>query len=199
MMLGLTGCPGSGKTVVAKVLDGRGWQVIDADLVGKDVIAGDNNVIESLSREFGHDIVKPDGTLDRRLLARRAFATAEETAVLNAIVHPALTAHIRDLIADKRNAGSNTVVDCALIYEWGIDNLLDLVVCVHADPELRMNRIMKRDGRTREEIERLFAAQLTEAVKMSRADLVLANNGTEERLESLALLLDCLPRLYDRR
>jgi len=198
MILGLTGCPGSGKTVVANALAGKGWRVIDADRVGKDVVESDHAVTNALAQKFGHDIIAPDGILDRRLLARRAFATADETAVLNAIVHPALIARLKTMIENERKADRNIVVDCALIYEWGIENIFDLVICVHAEPERRMNRLMERDGRTVQDIKCLFAAQYPEIEKILRADIAIANNGTVERLESLALLLDFLPRLNFR-
>jgi dephospho-CoA kinase len=201
MILGLTGCPGSGKTVVANVLAGRGWQVIDADRVGKDVVEGDRTVIDALAHVFGQDIVTSDGILDRRLLARRAFAAEEGTSALNAIVHPALIARMRTLIVDERNAGINTVLDCALIFEWGIEDMVDLVVCVHADPEQRMNRIIERDGRTMHEITRLFAAQFPEIEKILRADIAIENNGPVERLVTLARMLDSLPVIigHDRK
>ena len=193
MILGITGCPGSGKSVLAKTVARYDWNLIDADDIGREVVEENSSIIEALAGAFGNDIVRRDGTLDRRLVARRVFVSPEATARLNSIVHPKLIGLLVERIEVLRAGGVRTVVDCALIFEWGIENVFDLVVCVQADFERRIERIMNRDGRTREEIEGFYAAQLPEAEKVRRADLVIANNGSLERLEAFSRLLSLLP------
>lgn len=196
MILGITGCPGSGKSVLAKVIASRGWMLIDADLVGREVVEEDEDMLRELARIFGRDILGKDGKLDRRLLARKAFATNENTRKLNRVVHPVLVRRITEKIRDERNAGTHAVVDCALIYEWGIEGLFDLVVCIRADESIRKKRLMERDGRSDEEVERMFSAQLPETVKVQKADIVLTNKDTPENMVIYGLMLADLPRYF---
>ncbi|MFC1485616.1 dephospho-CoA kinase [Candidatus Latescibacterota bacterium] len=193
MILGITGCPGSGKSVLAKTVARYGWNLIDADDIGREVVEGNSSIIEALADAFGNDIIGQDGTLDRRLVARRVFVSPEETAKLNSIVHPRLISLLVERIEVLRVRNVRAVVDCALIFEWGIEDVFDLVVCVQAGHEFRIKRIMNRDGRTREEIEGFYTAQLPEAEKVRRSDLVITNNGSLERLEAFARLLSLLP------
>ena len=193
MILGITGCPGSGKSMLAKTVARYGWNLIDADDIGREVVEGNSSIIKALVSAFGDDIIRRDGSLDRRLVARRVFVSPEATAKLNGIVHPKLVSLLVERIEILRVRGVRTVVDCALIFEWGIENVFDLVVCVQAELERRIERIMKRDGRPRAEIEGFHAAQLPEAEKVRRADLVITNNGSLERLEAFARILTLLP------
>jgi dephospho-CoA kinase len=193
MILGVTGCPGSGKSVLAAAMAERGWTLIDADRVGKEVVERDPPMLGELARTFGADILGPEGTLDRRLLARRAFSSPENTRLLNGVVHPVLVRRILGLIELRRTSGENVVVDCALIYEWGIERNFDRVLCVRADEDMRRCRLASRDGRSPEEIDRLFASQFPEREKVLRADIVLANNGTRKELAAYGFMLAGLP------
>lgn len=193
MILGVTGCPGSGKSVLAAVMVERGWVLIDADRVGKDVVERDVVMLGELARIFGADILGPEGKLDRRLLARRAFSSPENTRLLNGVVHPALVRNILGMIGIRRDSGENTVVDCALIFEWGIEGSFDRVLCVRAEEDRRRNRLALRDGRSTEDIDRLFSSQLPEREKIMRSDIVLANNGTQSELAAYGFMIAELP------
>jgi dephospho-CoA kinase len=193
MILGVTGCPGSGKSLLAAALAEKGWTLVDVDALGREVVEGDGAMLGELARLFGEDIIGQDGKLNRRLLARRAFSTSENTGMLNRVVHPTLIAKVSGVIRRLRDAGKRTVVDCALIYEWGIEALFHVVVCVRADADIRRNRLMERDLRSAEEVERIFAIQLPECDKAIRADIVLANNGPRERLIAYGFMLSDLP------
>ena len=193
MILGITGCPGSGKSVLARTVARYGGNLIDADEIGREVVEGNSSIIDALVDAFGEDIIGPNGSLDRRLLARRVFVNPEATEKLNGIVHPRLISLLVERIEVLRARGVRTVVDCALVFEWGIEDVFDLVICVQAELERRVERIMKRDGRTRAEIEGVNAAQLPEAEKVRRADLVVTNNGSLERLEAFARMFSLLP------
>ena len=198
MILGLTGCPGSGKSLLAGVLGGLGWTVVDADLIGRGVVEDDPGIRADLAREFGDDILDGGGVLDRPLLAGRAFSSRERTDRLNRIVHPALLAALAERIAGLRKSGANAVVDCALVFEWGIEEFFDAVVCVTAGKETRLRRLMERDGRVREDVERLMSAQFPEAEKARRADIVLANKGSIERFRAFGFMIAALPECLEK-
>lgn len=193
MILGLTGCPGSGKSLVAAVLADKGWALVDADGIGRNVVRDDPSVAKELAVAFGDDVIGPDGTLDRRLVARRAFASAEGTERLNRTVQPALINRLAETVWNLRSRGMNGVADCALVFEWGIEPLFDMVVCVTAKASTRTRRLKERDGRTEKEIERLFSSQLPEYEKARRADMVFVNEGPVERLAAFGCMIAGLP------
>jgi len=196
MILGITGCPGSGKSMLTGILVQREWILIDADELGREVVELNPDVLDELKKTFGSDIINPEGRLDRRLLAVRAFAKPENTKLLNDIVHPRLIRRLKERIEDEKERNTNSVVDCALIFEWEIEKLFDLVVCVSAYENFRKKRLMARDNRSQSEIENLFAAQLPEYEKMRKADIVIKNNNSVEKLKKIGMLLADLPRYY---
>ena len=196
MILGVTGCPGSGKTVLADIIACQGWTLVNADVIGREVVEDSADVKTQLAGEFGNDIINPDGELNRRLLARRAFSVPEKTRKLNAIVHPLLIRKLKERIIELRSDNIKAVVDCALIFEWGIEDLFDVIVCVSADENVRKQRILDRDRRTSSEIGDIFAAQLSEYEKMSKADIVITNNKSVEKMKIYGMLLSELPAYY---
>jgi len=196
MVLGITGCPGSGKSALAGFMIERGWVPVDADKIGHEVVEKNRDVLGELTVAFGSDILDSKGVLDRRLLAGRAFATKETRDMLNRAVHPRLIELLEERIHELRGSGENAVVDCALIFEWGIERRFDCVVCVAADESLCKKRLMERDGRSTVEIEGLFSAQLLERMKIKKSDVVIMNNGSLERLKLFAMILSDLPRYF---
>ena len=195
MILGLTGCPGSGKSVVARTLGGYGWRLIDVDSMGHEAVDGSASIQKALTEQFGGDIITPDGKTNRRLLATRAFENPKLTDQLNRIVHPELIASLRARIQSQRQKGELTAVDCALIFEWDMAHEFDFVICVQAELELRIERLVNRDGRSRAVIEGFMAAQLPQEEKVRRSDLVISNNSSIERLETFAGLISLLPNV----
>lgn len=145
-IIGLTGPTGAGKSTVAALLRKNGCAVVDADILAREVTER-GDCLSQLQDAFGADIVGKDSRLDRRLLAQRAFATHENAARLNAITHPAILAESSRRIAEARKSGVKAVVlDAALLFESGADRLCDTTVAVTAPDEVRLKRIMARDG-----------------------------------------------------
>jgi len=199
MIIGITGCPGSGKTVLAHSIAELDWVLVDADEIGREVVEDDHRVLEQLADVFGNDILRGNGTLDRRCLARKAFGVHSMTEELNRIVHPSLIERIRSRILELRDQGSDAVVDCSLIFEWGIESLFDVVVAVQARESIRKERLQYRDDRNPEEIEGMFAAQFAESEKVQRADIVFSNNGDIDRIKAFGQMLSELPRYFGDR
>jgi len=193
-VLGITGCPGSGKSLLARSIAETGWELIDADEIGRGVVEESAGVLSELAAVFGGDILDGDGLLRRRVLAERAFSDDGGIARLNDIVHPRLISRVCGLIDGVKSRGGRCVVDCALIFEWNIGNRFDIVVCVSADIEIRKLRLMERDGRSAREIEGMFAAQLPEEEKVRRSDVTIRNEHTAERLRFFGTILGELAR-----
>ena len=172
-IVGLTGQTGAGKSEAARIFEELGLPVISADEAARKAVE-DSEVKAMLCAAFG-DVLLPDGSLDRRRLAEIAFSSPEKTKTLNAVTHPKIGAIMRAW-ADDRD-GDVVVFDASQLFEAGQDVFCHRILGVLADPELRCERIMRRDGLSREEAERRMSAQLSEEFFIAHCDDILYNNG----------------------
>ena len=187
-IIGLTGQTGAGKSEVARLLKEAGLPVVSADEAAREA-AEDSEVKAMLCASFG-DVLKEDGSLDRRLLAQIAFSAPGRTAVLNAITHPAIA---RIMFEKAENLDGDTVVfDASQLFESGEDAFCDRIIGIIAGSELRLDRITRRDGLTREEAQRRMSAQYSEEFFIAFCDDILYNNGSAEELYS------SVQELYER-
>ena len=180
----ITGGIGAGKSTASEFLRERGAVVIDADRIAAQLLEKGSPVLERVAEEFGPDVLLADGSLDRPALAREAFRSAEKTARLNAIVHPAVAREIGPAIADLRllpNPPSVVAIEVPLLAEAPVfAQIADLVVAIVAPQELRVRRAVEAgfgeaDARAR------ATMQATDAERAALADVVIVNDGTEER------------------
>lgn len=184
IIIGLTGQTGAGKTTVAEGLRHFGYQVIKADDIARLVTETGSPTLKDLAAVFGKDILRPDGSLDRALLAERAFSTPENTKLLNGITHP----EILRLINKKINGAffdgyEGVVLDASQLFESGLNERCTLVLSVVAPEEVRKARIMARDGISEEQALQRMGAQLSEEFFRTHSNYVLENTGTEEDLK----------------
>lgn len=189
-VVGLTGPTGSGKSEVSRLWKDHHFAIIDADMVARKVVEPGQPALDELVAEFSEDILNPDGTLDRRRLAQRAFATPEDTAKLNAITHPHILTYIhRLLMRCEQNREMVAVIDAPLLYESGLETVCDITVAVVAPAEVRQERIIKRDDIVSEQAKLRMDAQPEESFYTDRADITLQNNGSLVRLRQQAIEL----------
>lgn len=185
--VGITGRSGCGKSTVTACFAARGVPVADADQISRQVLQPGSPVLQQLAARFGGDILSGEGVLDRRLLADRAFATPEGKADLDAITHPAIVRRIEAARQAAQAAGSPLfVIDGAVLVGSVIDGIWDRLIVVTAPYEVSVTRIVARDGIRPEMARRRLDAQLPEAALAARADIVLANDGTQEQLRRQA-------------
>ena len=175
-IIGLTGLTGAGKSTVAQKLIAYGCYHIDADKVAREVINNNENVKNKLKERFGSDVINTDGTINRPLLASRAFADEQSTLDLNDITHPAVIEEIKSIIKDMEEVGyRGVIIDAIALFESGLADLCNFNVAVVAPKEIRLERIMKRDNITEEKALERINAQKDESFFTSRADFVLWN------------------------
>tara|TARA_B100001996_G_scaffold84307_1_gene62194 strand:+ start:3163 stop:3756 length:594 start_codon:yes stop_codon:yes gene_type:complete len=186
LKMGLTGGLGSGKSTASKFFKSLGAFILDADNSAKNLIETNKEVKEELIKEFGTDIMNANSSIDKKKLARVAFQDEDHQQRLNYVVHP----HIHNAI-DKsykeildQNNHKLFIVDAALIYESGYDAHLDYVIVVTAQLKHRMERALNRNTLTREEILKRIDFQWPEEDKISLADFVIHNDGTESDLNN---------------
>ena len=182
--VGLTGGIGSGKSTVARMLGGTGFAVVDADQIARDIMAPGSPVLDEVAAAFGADLIGDDGALDRGELARRAFATKEDTQRLNAITHPAIRAESERRFAAAEEAGEQAVIyDMPLLVDLGLNQDMDLTVVVDVDKEERIRRLVDKRGLDEADARARIAQQIDDAARLAAADVVIDNNGPLEALE----------------
>lgn len=182
--VGLTGGIGSGKSTVARMLGGAGFAVVDADQVARDIMEPGSPVLEEVAAAFGADLIGDDGALDRGELARRAFATTEDTQRLNAITHPAIRTESERRFAAAEEAGEQAVIyDMPLLVDLGLNQDMDLTVVVDVDKEERIRRLVDKRGLDEADARARMAQQIDDATRLAAADVVLDNNGLLDALE----------------
>lgn len=183
--VGLTGGIGSGKSKVAGLLRDKGIAVYDSDTRAKELMANNTALREALIETFGTECYTLEG-LNRPWLAQRVFSNAEELKRLNAIVHPAV---MRDFAAwASEQSGEYVVMESAILLEASLESHVDVVVAVMAPKELRLERAMRRDGATREQIEARMENQITDEERTERSKYAIVNislDDLEEDVEQL--------------
>ena len=186
MTLGITGRSGCGKSTVTAVFAARGIPLADADQLSREILLPGSPLLPQLAECFGADVIKEDGTLNRRLLADRAFATPEGKAALDALTHPEIVHRIRAAKQAAQQAGAKLfVLDGAVIIGTAAEAECDKLCVVTAPFEVSVERIAARDGISPEMARRLNA-QTPEAVLTAKADYILPNTSTREALAKAA-------------
>ena len=178
LKIGLTGNIGSGKTTVSKIFEVLGIPVFYADEAAKSVMVNDGQLILELKSEFGEASYFADGTLNRKHIASMVFNDDAALARLNAIVHPATFRAFDAWLADKASV-PYVVKEAAILFESNSYKLCDQTIMVQAPLEMRIKRVMDRDGLSREEIEKREAHQFTEEKKAQLADHIIKNDDSE--------------------
>jgi dephospho-CoA kinase len=183
-VVGLVGRAGSGKSAVADILAADGATVIEADLVGHEVTDQDPEVRAELAREYGDDVYRPVGRLDRERVAARVFRDPAARARLDRLVHPRLVARLEGRLQGMRARGARgvAVLDAALLLEWGLERACDAVIAVTAPQAEQIRRLVRSRGWTETEARSRLQAQRTDEAFRAAADVTLDNTGSIEDL-----------------
>ena len=183
VIIGLTGPTGAGKSALAAIAGKFDCRYVDCDILARRAVEPGMPALLQLSEAFGCDVVRPDGSLDRPLLAQRAFPTMQGREKLNAIVHPAVFDLLEDIIAEcSRKGKAGVIVDAPLLFESALDRRCDRVIAVVAPDEYRLERIMKRDGLSEQAARMRMNAQHPCEYYSSQADYTIVNDSTLQRL-----------------
>lgn len=184
----LTGKTGAGKSTVSDYLRKKGAYIIDGDIIAREVLQTDENLLGELCRKFGEDILNSDKTLNRRALAEKAFSSAEKTELLNSVMHPAINNEIQRKTDEAFEKYNVVIVDAAAIIESGFADKCDLLVTVHAPEDVRKERIIKRDNMTEKDALIRIKGQKDDSFYLDKADFVINNfepYSLEEQLSQL--------------
>ena len=179
-LLALTGGIASGKSTIAARLAARGAVVVDADAIVREVQQPGSPVLAAIASEFGAEVLRADGSLDRPALGAAVFGTPERLAALNAIVHPAVRAEsvARFGAAFAADPDAVVVYDVPLLAEARAGNEWDLVVVAHAPVDQRVRRLVELRGMTEADARARVAAQASDDERLALADVVIDTSAT---------------------
>ncbi len=174
-IVGLTGGIGSGKTTVANLFAAEGITLVDADIVAREVVAPGSTGLEAIVTHFGAEILTPEGELDRAKLRQRIFSHPKEREWLNQLLHPMIR---QEMLAQVEKATSAYVIMVVpLLFENGLDRLVNRTLVVDISPELQINRTVKRDNVDASQVNNIISSQCSRSEKLARADDIIDNQG----------------------
>jgi len=196
LKIGITGGIGSGKTTACRIFEQLGIPVYYADERAKQLMAEEPELRSEIIRIFGPAAYQADGQLNRQHIAKQAFNDQALLQQLNAAVHPAVA---RDSQAwhEQQQKVPYTLKEAALLYESGSDKALDKVIVVSAPEQLRLQRVMQRDGVDEAAVRARMDRQMPQEEKVRRADFVLHNDGKQSLIQQIHRIHQTLQRLRD--
>ena len=171
-IIGLTGPTGAGKSNLTETAQNLGFKVIDCDRVARKAVEKESEGLKALVKVFGTDILLENGELNRKALARKAFATTEQTETLNKTLFPFITE-----LVEKEFDSELILLDAPTLIESGLNKKCDKVIGVWADPEIRLQRICERDGLSLEDAKIRLNAGKDESFYKENTDILIYNNG----------------------
>jgi dephospho-CoA kinase len=180
LRVGLTGGIASGKTEVARLFSELGIPVIDADRIARELVEPGTDAYAEVVRTFGKDVVSAEGPLDRKRLRDIVFDDPGQRKQLEAILHPRVRDEIVRRVADL--AAPYCLIVIPLLVESGMQDLVDRVLVVTASPEVRIERVVARDGISADQARSIMDAQADEELRIGEADDVLNNEGDRAEL-----------------
>ncbi|MBB6732663.1 dephospho-CoA kinase [Cohnella zeiphila] len=192
MNIGLTGGIATGKSTVSRLFTERGAALVDLDVIAREIVEPGQAPLSQIAERFGQAVLQEDGTLNRRKLGEIVFADENERRALEAITHPAIRTRMRARMDALQNERPDrlVVVDVPLLFESSLQSYFEQVVVVYVPRTVQLERLMKRDGLSREDAERRLAAQMDIEEKKRLADRVIDNSfGVERTAEQIDLLL----------
>jgi len=191
-VVGLTGGIGSGKSAVADLFAARGVNVVDADAVAHALTKSGGGAMPAIRAEFGDDVADGDGALDRAAMRARVFADPSARKRLEAILHPMIREESERRLAAGADAPYAILMVPLLVESGNYRERVDRIAVVDCAEATQIARVMSRNGLSREEVERILAAQATRAERLAAADDVIDNDG------ALAALAPQVERLHSR-
>ena len=178
---GITGPSGSGKSILSQYMTKNGVAHIDADRVYHELLVPPSHVLDALREAFGNKILSPDGTLDRVALSVIVFNSTEKLELLNKTVLHFVLEEIRSMIkALEKDGFSAVAIDAPTLIESGFHKECDTVISVLSPKQLRIERIMERDGLSREKAVERTNAQKPDEFYEEHSDIILMNDGDVE-------------------
>ena len=193
-IIGITGGIGSGKSTVSKFIEELGFPVYDSDFWAKELVNVDENLKSRIIELLGEESYDENGKYNRKFVAEKVFENQELLLKLNQIIHPAVKIHFENWV-NAQNA-EFVFKETALLFELKLNESCYQSILVTADENIRIKRVMNRDGRTYREVKEIIDKQMPEVDKVKLADFVIQNNTDLESLKEFThQVIDELQRM----
>lgn len=187
MVIGLTGGIGSGKSYVCDLFAKLGVDIIDADIIARDVVKPKTPALAQIKHQFGNKVINEDGTLDRAALRELVFSDPINKDWLNQLLHPIIR---EQMIEQSRAATSIYSILCIpLLTENKLTDLVDKVLVVDCDPQVQLKRTMQRDNNSEQLVRNIMQSQASRAQRLAIADFLIDNSDDSADLSIKVLSL----------
>src|SRR6056297_3621423 len=185
-VIGLTGGIASGKSTVSNYLINKGYHVIDADIIAREVVAKGSRGLEKIATTFGKSILKENGSLNRKKLRNIVFNDEKALKQLEEITHPLIINKISEKLKNLRNNDRFSLVflDCPLLFEMSLEALVNEVWLISTTTANQISRIVERDKTDPLEAKKIIEQQMSLKEKIKKSDIIIKNNSTIEELKS---------------
>jgi dephospho-CoA kinase len=193
-IIGITGGIGSGKSTVSKFIEELGFPVYDSDFWAKELVNVDENLKSRIIELLGEESYNENGKYNRKFVAEKVFDHQELLLKLNQIIHPAVKIHFENWV----NAQHSEFVfkETALLFELKLNESCYQSILVTADENIRIKRVMDRDGRTYREVKEIIGKQMPEADKIRLANFIILNNADLKTLKEYSIqIIDELKKM----
>ena len=181
-IIGITGGIGSGKSAATQWFESQGITVVDADIVAREVVEPGQPTLQKIQQTFGDWVLLEDGSLDRRALREHIFQSPEARQNLEEITHPAIRQSIIQQLQDAQSP--YVILVSPLLFETNQHELVHHTLLVDADERTQLERASQRDGQSKEQIQKIIAAQMSRAQKQKLANDIVLNDGLLEHLHN---------------
>jgi dephospho-CoA kinase len=195
LIIGITGGIGGGKSTLSAKLRAEGYEVYDTDIRAKELQNEHQELIRKMKAVFGDDIYK-DSVLDRAALAQIVFGNKELLLELNKIVHPVVREDFYHWISSHSNQ-KILFVESAIMFESGLVNSVDKVILMTASEDIRIKRVVKRDGSTPEQVKTRISNQMSDDLKIPKSDFVVFSDDNQPLLNKMYGILEELLKMTE--
>ena len=181
-VVGLTGGIASGKTTVANLFAEFGIELVDADVIAREVVAKGSAGLSAIVEHFGDEILLANGQLDRATLRNKVFNNETQRLWLNNLLHPMIRQKMLDQV--QASTSKYVIMVVPLLFENQLDSLVSTTLVVDISPELQISRTMQRDGVSQKQVEHILASQMSRQQRIDKANHIIDNQGDIELLRS---------------
>ena len=181
LIIGLTGGIGSGKTAASDIFESLGVNVVDADIVAREVVEPEKPALSKIAKHFGKDILQDDGHLDRAQLRSIIFSQPSEKEWLENLLHPLIRQEIQAQL--DRSTSQYAILVSPLLLETDQSKIVNRILLIDAPPNIQIERAAQRDNNSRQQIQKIIDSQLPRDVKISKSDDVICNDQSFAELE----------------
>ena len=186
LKVGLTGGIGSGKTAVSDLFKKSGVPIIDTDIIARQLVDEDADVLNEITEVFGKEALGVDGRVDRKKLASIVFNDDQQKKKLENILHPRIRSEVLrqvQALSSIEAPAHYAIIVVPLLFETGFDDIADVTVAVIAEEPIRIKRIQQRDMRSLDEIQAIIDSQTDDKTRIMKADETIENNNDFSQLE----------------